>query len=139
MHLRSQAQRSTCAVERGKTTTDDDHFVAFLHRYRLALNFFAQVGDGIDHSFCIITWQIRVVADPTANAQVDGIEALGEQVIDSEVFAKLDVALEIHAKLPDMIDFAVHHIFLQAIFGNTVAQHATRLGLHVKDFTVMAF
>src|SRR5579859_2700383 len=37
-----------------------------------------------------------------------------------------------------MIDLAIHHILLQAILWNTVAQHTAWLGLHLENFAVVA-
>src|SRR5436309_8056521 len=37
-----------------------------------------------------------------------------------------------------MIEFTVHHVLLQTVFRNTVAQHPTWLWLHIKYFAVVA-
>ena len=36
-----------------------------------------------------------------------------------------------------MLKLTVHHVLLQAIFWNTVAQHSTSLGLHLEDLARM--
>src|SRR5258708_30326082 len=37
-----------------------------------------------------------------------------------------------------MLEFAVHQVFRQAVFGDTVAQHPTGLWVHLEYFAVVA-
>src|SRR5579875_136592 len=138
MNLRAQAQRGARAVEGRKAAAQHDDLFGLVYRHRLALNLLAEIGDGVDEALSIVAWDWHLLTRPAPDSQVDGIKALSKQVIDGEIDAQLDVTLEIDAQLPDVIQLAIHHILLETIFRDTIAQHATRLRLHIEDLAIVA-
>src|SRR6266516_6744174 len=121
MHFRSQAKRGACTVKGSKSSANDYNLIAFLHRYRFAFHFFTEVGNSVYHPISIFTRNSHFVTRPATDTEIHSIETLREQIINSEVSSQFNVKLLVYTQVPDMIDFAVHHVLLQTIFRNTIS------------------
>src|SRR5690349_8021043 len=137
MHLCPQAERRARAIVGRKPSSQDQHFASFLDWNWLSFYLIAKKRNGIDDSLCVVSRNIKGIAGPGTNGQIDCIKALSKQIVNGKVSSQCDVALQIDTQLPDMINLAIHHILLQAILRDTIAQHATRLRLLLKDLTIM--
>src|SRR6266571_5455761 len=129
MHFRSQAKRGACTVKGSKSPADDYNLITFLHRYRFAFHFFTPVGNSVYHPISIFTRNSHFVTRPAPDTEVHGVKALREQVINGKVLPQFNVILFVYTQIPNMLDFTVHHVLLQTIFRNPIAQHATWLRL----------
>ena len=61
-----------------------------------------------------------------ADADEDGFAFL-PQLLERDVLAHDDAALQLDAEVQDPLDFRIQDFAGQAVFGNAVAQHAARL------------
>src|SRR5579872_442200 len=139
VYFRTQTQGGTGAVKGGKATADNDDFLVLVNGNGQALNFFTQEGDSVDHAISIVARYIQFIAGPTTDGEIDSIKTLSEKIINGEVLPKFDVRLKVYTEVPDVLNFTIHHVLLQTVLRNTVAQHTTWLRLHIKDLAVMAF
>src|SRR5690349_5306068 len=138
MHLRAEAQRGARAVEGGEAAANDDDLFGVVHRLGQALRLVHQEADGVDEAGRVLALQAQLIGGPGADGEIHRVEARVEEVVHGEVFAELDVVLRVHTELPDAFELLIHHVLLQAVLRDAIAQHAAGLGHHVEDLAIVA-
>ena len=137
---RAHAQGGAGGVDGGVAAADYKHLVTVAHYDLVARNLAAfieahtaQEAYGLAHTGMIDAGDGETLGHTRAGAHEDGVEAAAEKVVDSEVLAHGGVEVEDHAEILYLLDLAAHHLFGQAVLGDAVHEHATRLRLHLEN------
>ena len=84
-------------------------------------------------AFGIFARDTRFSAFLAADRCIKAFVALPAQLFDRNIFTYFYAAADLNTKRFDHFDFCCHKIFLQLIGRNTVAKHAARFFLFLKD------
>src|SRR5690606_37434030 len=86
-----------------------------------------ELGGGID-ALEVLTFDLHLVADARARPKEHGIEAVGEELVDSDITADVGVADELHAERFELGDVLVDDFLAHLEVGDAVDKDTTGLG-----------
>ncbi len=127
----AQPQRGARAVDSGVSATHDHHPAA--HLDPPPQPHVLEELDALQHARDVLVLDAERGAVPGAQRQEDRVLALVSQGGDGEVPAEVHVGRELHPEVEDLRDLRVEDLLGEAVLGDAVAEHATRLGLGLQD------
>ncbi len=127
----AEPERRARAVDGGVPAADDGHRAADVHRPAQAE--LLEELDPREHAGRVLVLDAHQRAAPRPDAQEDRVVALLLQARDGEVAAEDGVGLKPGPEAEDLRDLEVEDVLGQAVLGDAVAQHASRLGLPLED------
>ena len=118
------------------TATDDDH-VAGEFRDALERDISQEVDTGQD-AFRVFALDTELASALGADGHIEALVAFVTQLLDSDVFADFDAALDVDAELPDDVDLRVDDVLLEAEVRHTEDHHAAGDRFLLEDGDVVA-
>ena len=129
-------QEKTVGSEKSKTTFTFDtgfaNYNSFAYRgssYSNPISYILTFGETLTVA---VYGNLKRTGLTHTSSDKDGIEALFEEAINSNLYANMCVAVDNDAHLLYVTYLAGYDLLWQAIFGNAIAQYSAALGLHLK-------